>query len=223
MLDTYKPAQALITIPIIPYVNKSYSWSCSFPVSVYGAQTSTNPYVFPVTNGVKVTCGNGIAAASRGSVMWVPPAPTDPIAYSFRMFRNYDGRGHSFGDMSISAVSSDPASLSLYAAERSSDNAVTLLAINKTPWPITSSIALNNLSALSSARVYLYSAVDLKSIVPLAEAWHGPRLGQVAGRVRADGEVVMARAGKPVARLTPILGSESRSGVRFGRIIEMRG
>jgi len=57
MVKTYQPADALITIPIIPYVNKSAAWSCSFPVSVYGAQQSTNPYVHP--NGD--TCGNSIA------------------------------------------------------------------------------------------------------------------------------------------------------------------
>ena len=58
MVNTYKPANALITIPIIPYVNKSSPWNCSFPVSVYGAQQSTNPYVHP--NGDN--CGNSIAS-----------------------------------------------------------------------------------------------------------------------------------------------------------------
>src|SRR5580698_11104503 len=50
MISTFKTASnahALLTIPIIPYVNKSAAWTCSFPVSVYGAQQSTNPYVHP--------------------------------------------------------------------------------------------------------------------------------------------------------------------------------
>jgi hypothetical protein len=402
MVNTYKAANAhaLITIPILPYVNKSYAWSCSFPVSEYGDQTSTNPYVFPVINGVKQTCGNSIATvarngstqlldhdilanhipnttvlqqgwvqhlvstfgiAARGGVkyyqldneplgwsnthrdvqpttatyativqlgqayaaavkqvdasalilgpsdftlggwvgtpsqqgglwagqyylqqmakyeqtnhlrlldyfdehyyfdtstpaaqlastrtlwdptykggtwverndfngpmqliprfknwintyypgtklaiseysidsgkksivdaiaemdvlgiygreqldfanMWTPPAPTDPIAYSFRMFRNYDGNGHQFGDTSISAFSSDQGSLSLYAAQRTSDNAVTILAINKATASITSAIALANVSLPSSAQVYIYSAANLKSIVHSTDA-----------------------------------------------------
>src|SRR3984957_19477689 len=61
MINTYKTAsnaRTLLTIPIIPYVNKSAAWSCSFPVSVYGAQQSTNPYVHP--NGDN--CGNSIAS-----------------------------------------------------------------------------------------------------------------------------------------------------------------
>jgi hypothetical protein len=44
MIRTYRPAEALITIPIILFVNRSAAWSCSFPVSLYGAQQSTNPY-----------------------------------------------------------------------------------------------------------------------------------------------------------------------------------
>jgi hypothetical protein len=394
MINTYKPAHALITIPIIPYVNKSFAWSCSFPVSEYGAQTSTNPYTFPVVDGVKETCGNGIAAvATNGSTqlvdhnilanhianstalqegwlrhlvstfgpgaaggvkyyqldneplgwsnthrdvqpaaatyatiaqlgqtygaairrvdpsalilgpsdftlggwvgtareqgglwagqyylqqmaayertnhvrlldffdehyyfdtsnpaaqlastrtlwdptfnggtwveqsdfhgpmqliprfkgwidkyypgtklaiseysidsgrktivdalaemdvlgifgreqldfanMWSAPAPADPIAYAFRMFRNYDGAGHSFGDTSIGAVSSDEASLSLYAALRASDHAVTILAINKTTWPISSAITFKNLGAPASAKTYVYSAANLQAI-----------------------------------------------------------
>src|SRR5277367_3907190 len=61
--------------------------------------------------------------------MWSAPAPQDPIAYSFRMFRNYDGKGSQFGDTSLSAVSSDQGQLSIYAAQRSSDSAVTILVI----------------------------------------------------------------------------------------------
>src|SRR5277367_3461784 len=41
MVSTYKSASnahTLMTIPIIPYVNKTAAWNCSFPVSVYGAQ-----------------------------------------------------------------------------------------------------------------------------------------------------------------------------------------
>ena len=57
--DNATKTATLLTIPIIPYINNSAAWSCSFPVSVYGAQQSTNPYVFP--NGQ--TCGNSIATS----------------------------------------------------------------------------------------------------------------------------------------------------------------
>src|ERR1700728_2248069 len=56
MVKTYAPADALITIPIIPYVNKSSAWSCSFPQSVYGAQQSYDPYQ-QINGG---NCGNSL-------------------------------------------------------------------------------------------------------------------------------------------------------------------
>src|SRR6202020_512895 len=97
--------------------------------------------------------------------MWSPPAPSNPMPPSFRMFRNYDGSGHQFGDTSISAVSSDQGTLSVYAAQRSSDNAVTVLVINKTTSAISGTIALANLNLPSNAQVYTYSGANLTSIV----------------------------------------------------------
>jgi Glycoside hydrolase family 44/Bacterial Ig-like domain (group 3) len=102
--------------------------------------------------------------------MWNPPAPQDPIAYAFRMFRNYDGDGSLFGDTSISAVSSDQGSLSIYAAQRSSDNAVTILVINKTTGALSSSIALSNLTLPATAQVYTYTSASLTSIAHPSDA-----------------------------------------------------
>ena len=102
--------------------------------------------------------------------MWTPPAPTDPIAFAFRMFRNYDGNGHGFGETSVSARSNEESSLSLYAAERNADHALTILAINKTAAPITSAIVLKGAQLPSSANVFEYSAANLKSIVRADDA-----------------------------------------------------
>src|ERR1700728_1305740 len=102
--------------------------------------------------------------------MWSPPAPTDPIAYSFRMFRNYDGNGSQFGDTSVSAVSSDQGTLSIYAAQRSSDSAITVLVINKTTAAISGTITLANLNLPTSAQAYTYSGANLTSIVHASNA-----------------------------------------------------
>ena len=102
--------------------------------------------------------------------MWSAPAPQDPIAYSFRMFRNYDGKGSQFGDTSISAVSGDQGSLSIYAAQRSSDSAVTILVINKTTGALSSAIALSNLNLPPTAQVYTYSNASLTSIAHPTDA-----------------------------------------------------
>src|SRR3984957_4419864 len=102
--------------------------------------------------------------------MWSAPGAQDPIAYAFRMFRNYDGNGSQFGDTSISAVSSDQGSLSIYAAQRSSDHAVTILVINKTTAALTSAIALANLTLSATAQVYSYSQASLTSIAHPSDA-----------------------------------------------------
>ena len=101
--------------------------------------------------------------------MWSPPASTDPIAYAFRMFRNYDGNGHQFGDVSISATSSDQGSLSIYGAQRSSDDAITLLVINKSTAAISTSIRFADVYLPTSAQVYTYSGANLQAIVPAAD------------------------------------------------------
>lgn len=102
--------------------------------------------------------------------MWSAPAPQDPIAYAFRMFRNYDGIGSQFGDTSVSAASTDQGQLSIYAAQRSSDNAVTILVINKTSGPLTSTIALANLNLPATAQVYTYTQASLTSIAHPSDA-----------------------------------------------------
>jgi hypothetical protein len=102
--------------------------------------------------------------------MWSAPGPQDPIAYAFRMFRNYDGGGSQFGDTSISAVSSDQGSLSVYAAQRSSDHAVTILVINKTTGTVSSSVALSNLNLPATAQVYTYTSASLTSIAHASDA-----------------------------------------------------
>lgn len=49
----------LMTIPIIDSINKATGWDCSFPVSLFGPQQKTNPYVHPIVNGQRTDAGNG--------------------------------------------------------------------------------------------------------------------------------------------------------------------
>ena len=75
------------------------------------------------------------------ATIWGEPQPTDPGAYAFRMYRNYDGAGSRFGDVSVSAVSSDQGQLAVYAAQRSSDKALTVMVVNKTGEDLTSPLS----------------------------------------------------------------------------------
>jgi Bacterial Ig-like domain (group 3) len=98
--------------------------------------------------------------------MWNVPKPTDPVAYSFRIFRNFDGAGGQFGDTSVNSTSTDQGQLSVYGALRSSDGALTVVAINKTTGAIQTSLSLANFSANSSAAVFTYSNANLAQIIP---------------------------------------------------------
>ena len=97
--------------------------------------------------------------------MWNPPAPTDPIAYAYRMFRNYDGAGAQYGDTWVNATSSSQGQLSIYAAQRTTDNVVTILVINKTTGTMSSTVAVTGMNLPASASVFSYNGANLAQIV----------------------------------------------------------
>jgi hypothetical protein len=99
--------------------------------------------------------------------MWTAPAATDPIAYAFRLYRNYNGQGGQFGNTSVLASSTNPAKLSIYGALRSSDGALTLIVINKTTSAIQTSLSLAHFTVYPSAAVFSYSGANLKKISSL--------------------------------------------------------
>ncbi len=101
--------------------------------------------------------------------MWVTPAPTDPIAYAFRLYRNYDGNGNQFGQTSVESNSSNQAELSIYGAQRSSDGALTMVVINKTTAAIDTKLTLSNFKGATSAALYNYSKSNLKEIKNLGQ------------------------------------------------------
>ncbi|MCL4862493.1 MAG: NHL repeat-containing protein [Caldilineaceae bacterium] len=94
---------------------------------------------------------------------------TLPGAYAFRVYRNYDGQGAKFGETSVHAASSDQGKLSIYAAQRSSDHALTIVVVNKTSGPLTANLTIANLTAAGAAQVYRYSAANLDAIERLAD------------------------------------------------------
>jgi hypothetical protein len=103
------------------------------------------------------------------ATLWGPPTADQPGAYAFRLYRNYDGTGKGFGDQSVQASSTDQEMLSIYAAQRSADSAVTVLVINKTPEGRTTTISLAGFDPAATAAVYRYSAADLNRIEHLPD------------------------------------------------------
>jgi len=97
--------------------------------------------------------------------MWSAPAPTDPIAYAFRLYRNYDGVGGEFGQTSVQATSSNQGSLSIYAATRAKDGALTVVVLNKTAAAIQTRLTVSSFTNQGAASIYSYSGANLKQIV----------------------------------------------------------
>ncbi|GIG91614.1 glycoside hydrolase family 44 protein [Plantactinospora endophytica] len=102
------------------------------------------------------------------ATLWAPPAASQPGAYAFRMYRNYDGAGGRFGDLGVRATSADSEQLSVYAAERGSDGALTVMVVNKSGVERTSSLSLRGRTA-PSTQVYRYGAGNLGAIVREAD------------------------------------------------------
>jgi hypothetical protein len=104
------------------------------------------------------------------ATMWGPPTTTQPVAYAFRMYLNYDGAQHTFGETSVRATSADQGKVAIYAAQRSSDNALTIMVINKSlTQTLTSPITLSSADPITRAAVYRYSAANLAAIARQAD------------------------------------------------------
>jgi len=105
------------------------------------------------------------------ATLWVlePLGINQPLAFAFRMYRNYDGSGGKFGDTSINAVSNSQGELAIYAAEESATGALTIMVINKTGRELTAPLTLNNFTPTGTVQRWRYDATQLGKIVPLAD------------------------------------------------------
>jgi len=107
------------------------------------------------------------------ATLWGPPERKEddgtitllPARFAFRMYRNYDGAGSGFGETGVHAASTDQDQLSIYAAQRDSDKALTLMIINKTVLPLTSTVSLANFQPGANAQVLRFSDADLTAII----------------------------------------------------------
>lgn len=89
-----------------------------------------------------------------------------PGNMAFEIYRNYDGKKSTFGDVALSSSSGNQGQLAVYAASRTADGAVTIMVINKTYGSLTETLPINNLtSTATSAQVYQYSNANLTAIV----------------------------------------------------------
>ncbi len=142
---------------------QTYYPGTKLSISEYSFSSGTNPLVDALTE------ADVLGIYGRESLdfanMWNVPQPTDAVAYSFRLYRNYDGAGGQFGNMSVTSTSTDQGQLSVYGALRSSDGALTVVAINKTTNAIATSLAIANFKSTPTAAVYNYSNTNMTQII----------------------------------------------------------
>jgi len=126
---------------------------------------------------------------------WATPASTTPTFKAMKMYRNYDGNKATFGDTSVSATGPNPDSVAAFAAQRSSDSALTIMVLSKylsgntpvtvnlsgftsagraEPWQLTSANAINRLSNINFGGTSFSATLPAQSItlfvVPVGSA-----------------------------------------------------
>lgn len=142
---------------------QTYYPGTKLAISEYSFSSGTNPLVDALTE------ADVLGIYGRQSLdfanLWTVPKPTDPVAFSFRLYRNYDGASGQFGDTSVNSTSTDQGQLSVYGALRSSDGALIVIAINKTTSAIQTSLTLASFTSSATAAVYTYSNANLAQIV----------------------------------------------------------
>ena len=120
------------------------------------------------------------------ATLWGPPDPTTqvPGLMAYEIYRNYDGKKSMFGDTALASTSANQGQLSVYGALRASDNAVTVVVINKTYGDLTSTLSLPGLSStVTSAQAYLYSNANLNAIVAQPAVTVTPGSGGAASTI----------------------------------------
>lgn len=100
----------------------------------------------------------GLDLATR----WTTPAASTPTFKAMKLFRNYDGNKSTFGETSVYAGGADPDNLASFAGRRTSDGALTIMAINKqltSNAPVT--VLLTNFPASGSAQVWQLTTANV--------------------------------------------------------------
>jgi len=102
------------------------------------------------------------------ATLWGPPDPVAqvPGLMAYEIYRNYDGKKSMFGNMALASTSASQGTLSVYGALRTTDNAITVVVINKTYGALTDTLSLTGLAtSTTTAQAWLYSNANLAGIL----------------------------------------------------------
>ncbi len=111
----------------------------------------------------------GVRLAAYWTTPWNGTTKLSPY-WAFRMYRNYDGASGTFGDVALSAGTTT-AGLSVFAAKRSSDGAVTVMLVNQNTDPKTLVVDLQDSPATTLATYsYAVNAADISQGADVSKA-----------------------------------------------------
>jgi len=154
----------------------------------------------------------GLDLATR----WTTPAANTPTYLAMKMYRNYDSQGHTFGDTSVLAGGPNPDNIAIFAAQRSSDAALTVMVVSKYltgTAPIVFNVTnfagsgvaqvwqLNSSNVIAQLGSLPYSAGALQTVVPgqsvtLFVFPPSPALRLTAWAPRTDGQFAFSVGGE---------------------------
>lgn len=98
---------------------------------------------------------------------WGTPATGTPTYLAMKMFRNYDGLNSEFGETSVTCTAPNPDNVSAFAAQRTSDGALTVMVINKTTTNQSVTLNISGYATNGVDRVYQISSASQTSITYL--------------------------------------------------------
>lgn len=140
--------------PGTPVAITEYSWGAEDSINGATAQADI----------LGIFGREGLDMANR----WVMPAATSPTYKAIKLYRNYDGRGSAFGDVSVATTAPEPDRLAAFASLRSSDNVLTVMLINKAKTAASPALRLANYASAGSLEAYQLTAQN--QITRLADA-----------------------------------------------------
>jgi hypothetical protein len=105
------------------------------------------------------------------------PDSGSPVpAAAFRIFRNYDGRHHRFGDRGVSARSADQRRVSVYAARVGARGPLTVVLVNKATSAVRTAVRLKHARTGHRANAFQYAGGDIRRLGGVRVRHHRVRL-----------------------------------------------
>ena len=149
--------------------------------------------------------------------------PTTPFFHAgFYAFANYDGQGGRFGDMSVSATTSNHEATSVYASvDEGSDDRMVLVVLNKSAGAANAEITLRHPIALSQARAYQITSAASAVTSVTSPSFTGATSSERAFRRRASPPSFSAlrrsHQGPSGRRIRPV---DAARGASLGHVLE---